>query len=34
VKENAHYRLMEENLIPNSGNVLRDQLIRVNDFYA
>jgi hypothetical protein len=34
MKENADYRVMEENLIPITGNVLRDQLIRFNGFYA
>jgi len=34
MKDNADYRVMEENLIPITGNVLRDQLIRFNGFYA
>jgi hypothetical protein len=34
LKENAVYTVLEENLIPTTGNVLRDQLIRFNGFYA
>ena len=34
MKDNADYRVMEENLIPITGNVLRDQLIRFSGFYA
>ena len=34
MKDNADYRVMEDNLIPITGNVLRDQLIRFNGFYA
>jgi hypothetical protein len=34
MKDNADYRVIEENLIPITGNVLRDQLIRFNGFYA
>ena len=33
LKENADYTVLEENLIPTAGNVLRDQLIRFNGFY-
>jgi hypothetical protein len=34
MKDNADYTVTEENLIPVTGNVLRDQLIRFNGFYA
>jgi len=34
MKENADYTVTEENLIPITGNVLRDQLILLNGFYA
>lgn len=34
LKENADYSVLEENFIPAIGNVLRDQLIRFNGFYA
>ena len=34
MKENADYTVIEENLIPINGNVLRDQLVQFNGFYA
>ena len=34
MKENADYRVVEEKLIPLTGNVLQDQLIQFNGFYA
>jgi hypothetical protein len=34
MKENADYTVTEENLIPITGNVLRDQLVLLNGFYA
>ena len=34
MKENADYTVTEENLMPITGNVLRDQLILLNGFYA
>jgi hypothetical protein len=34
MKDNADYTFLEENSIPLTGNVLRDQLIRFNGFYA
>ena len=34
MKENADFIVLEENLIPITGNVLRDQLIRLSGFYA
>jgi len=34
MKENAEYTVVEENTIPITGNVLRDQLVRFSGFYA
>jgi len=34
MKENADYTVVEENLIPITGNVLRDQLVQFNAYYA
>jgi len=34
MKENADYTIVQENLIPITGNVLRDQLVRFEGFYA
>ena len=34
MKDNADYTVTEENLIPITGNVLRDQLVLLNGFYA
>jgi hypothetical protein len=34
MKDNADYTVLEEKLIPTTGNVLRDQLIQFNGFYA
>ena len=34
LKDNADYTVLEERLIPITGNVLRDQLIQFNGFYA
>jgi IS4 transposase len=34
LKDNADYTVTEENLIPITGNVLRDQLVLLNGFYA
>jgi len=34
MKDNAEYTVVEENTIPITGNVLRDQLVRFNGFYA
>jgi hypothetical protein len=34
MKDNADYRVVEERLIPFTGNVLQDQLIQFNGFYA
>jgi hypothetical protein len=34
MKENADYTVLQENVIPITGNVLRDQLIRLSGFYA
>ena len=34
MKDNADYTVLEEKLIPITGNVLRDQLIQFNGFYA
>jgi hypothetical protein len=34
MKDNAHYTVLEENPIPITGNVLRDQLVRFSGFYA
>ena len=34
MKDNADYTVTEENIIPISGNVLRDQLVQFNGFYA
>ena len=34
MKDNADYMVTHENLIPITGNVLRDQLILLTGFYA
>jgi len=34
MKENADYTIVQENLIPVTGNVLRDQLVQFKGFYA
>jgi len=34
MKDNADYTVLEEKLIPITGNVLRDQVIQFNGFYA
>jgi len=34
MKDNADYTVVEERTIPITGNVLRDQLVRFNGFYA
>jgi hypothetical protein len=34
MKDNADYTVVEERLIPITGNVLRDQLVQFNGFYA
>jgi hypothetical protein len=34
MKENADYTIIQDNLIPITGNVLQDQLIRLSGFYA
>jgi hypothetical protein len=34
MKDNADYRVVEERTIPITGNVLRDQLVQFNGFYA
>ncbi len=34
MKNNADFTVIEENTIPSTGNVLRDQLVRFNGFYA
>jgi len=34
MKDNAEYTVVEENTIPITGNVLRDQLVQFNGFYA
>ena len=34
MKDNADFKSIEENLIPITGNVLRDQLVQFNGFYA
>jgi hypothetical protein len=34
MKDIAHYTVLEENTMPITGNVLRDQLVHFNGFYA
>ena len=34
MKDNAQYTVVEENFIPITGNVLRDQLVQFKEFYA
>ena len=34
MKENSDYTIVQENLIPVTGNVLRDQLVQFKGFYA